>query len=325
MNNSLLTNALYFMRTFFYSAVFAREHKILKAKKLYQKNAYWQLKSRFRSYYEEIRNLNIETFITPHWNVFNSELEKHFLPYPDFSFLRDYVVIKTMFMMRGGELLKKQIMFLEQNIPEDRLMEVLEEDYMGNPVLLNSKYLTSHNDIHHLFHLANYFKAINCPMDTIKTVVEWGGGYGNMAKMFKKYKMFNGTYIIVDTPLVSCLQWLYLASLLGESTVILMTAQGQRIVPGKINLVPVCFVKDVQMQADMFISTWALSESAMGAQTFVVNNNWFGAKHLLLAYHGQYNGQHNARLSLGGFDCTKDNELKINEINFLPGNYYAFK
>jgi len=57
------------------------------------------------------------------------------------------------------------------------------------------------------------------------------------------------------------------------------------ILDRRINLVSLPFLDTLNtMSPDLFVSTFALSESSQYAQEFVVSRNWFNAKHLLLAY-----------------------------------------
>jgi hypothetical protein len=84
-----------------------------------------------------------------------------FLP---FAFLIHATVMPTMFMTAGGRWLREQLTFLEQTIPSDRLRTLLEEDYVGEPLLSSAKYLTSHDSIHTLYHLVRFFETIRCDL-----------------------------------------------------------------------------------------------------------------------------------------------------------------
>lgn len=70
-----------------------------------------------------------------------------------------------------------------------------------------------------------------------------------------------------------------------------------------------------------FISTWALSESSKYSQDYVVAHKWFSSKHILLAYQDS-----NEKL----LDADRVGKLAtdmgaiIEDIEFLPGNHYAF-
>jgi len=212
---------------------------------------------------------------------------------------------------------------LEKGFSEDRLKILLEEDYVGNPLIINSTYLTSHNSIHHLYHLIKFLEKTKSNLDEISTVVEWGGGYGNLAKIFRRLKSATHTYIIIDTPLFTSIQWLYLTATLGEENVNLLQNPEDIVHLGKINLIPICFVDHHQISADLFISTWALSESSQFSQDYVVAHEWFKSRHLLIAY----------QKSIADYlpDSDRVGTLAdvsgafIEEIDFLPGNYYAFR
>ena len=53
---------------------------------------------------------------------------------------------------------------------------------------------------------------------------------------------------------------------------------------GRINLLPVSLLHRHWLAPDLFLSTWALSESSRHAQEHVVQRGWFGARRLLLGY-----------------------------------------
>jgi hypothetical protein len=187
---------------------------------------------------------------------------------------------------------------------------------------LNSTYLTSHNSIHHLFHLFRFLDKTHCDLDQIDTIVEWGGGYGNMAKIFERLKSTPSTYIIIDIPLFSCIQWLYLTTILGEENVHLLQNAEDTICSQKINLMPICFLGHYKINADLFISTWALSESSKYSQDYVVAHEWFNSKHILLAYQESNKDLPDAD-RVG--KLAKSIGAVIEDIEFLPGNHYAFR
>ena len=75
-------------------------------------------------------------------------------------------------------------------------------------------------------------------------------------------------------------------------------------------------------KADIFISTWALSESSKFSQDYVVEKRWFGAKHLMFAYQ-----KSNRRLPdaqrLGRL--AKMDGATILPVSLIQNNYYAFR
>jgi len=287
-----------------------------------QATTFYALRRKFPDIYNRLKNYNVARFITPLWENYNKKLEKAFLPYPPFSFLRNPVIMNTMFVAADGKWLRKELDFLETKISKNKLKTLLQEDYVGDPLLLNLTYLTSHNSIHHLYHLFRFFGKTRCNLDQIDTVVEWGGGYGNMAKIFKRLKPTPFTYIIIDTPLFSCIQWLYLATVLGIENVHLLQNSEDTIHTEKINFVPLCFVSYHKISTDLFISTWALSESSRYSQDYVVAHKWFDSKHILLAYQDSCRQLPDAD-RVGKLAASIGAAME--DIEFLPGNHYAFR
>lgn len=184
----------------------------------------------------------------------------------------------------GGKTLRNQLNYLEQILSKDKLKAILQEDYVGNPLLFDFAYTTSHNSVDHLFHFYRYMKRTKNKLNRMKSIVEWGGGYGGMAKIFQRLKSTPKSYHIIDIPLVSCIQWLYLTTIFGDENVNLLSTPEDVILDGKINLIPLCFLDNHKIKADLFISTWALSESSQFSQDYVDSLNWFNSKHFLLVY-----------------------------------------
>jgi len=296
-------------------------HRQLARDKRDQRAVFEALVPRVGPLYQKLRAYDIGRYTTPGWVRFNAKLERALLPTPLFAFLRNPTIMYTMFVTAGGRPLATELAHLERWVPPERLQMLLAEDYVGAPVLLNARYRTSHNTIHHLYHLAKFVDRTGHRLETVDTVVEWGGGYGNLAKLFLRWHTGRPTYLIIDTPLLSCLQWLYLATILGEDRVVLLDTPGAALRPGLVNLIPVSLVETVSVAADLFISTWALNESSAYAQDVVIGRDWFGARRLLLAYHERYAGLPDAERAV---TAAKARGALIEDIPFLPGNHYAF-
>ena len=286
-----------------------------------QKSKFETLKNWCSQYYIYLSGQSVSDFTTSLWENYKKKLEEIILPSPRFSFLRDRVIRETMFVMAGGKWIKEELGFLEKSFSREKLTKVLEEDYIGNPILINSTYLTSHTSIHHLYHFAQFQEKTKNNLESITSVIEWGGGYGNMAKILKRIAPMV-TFTIIDLPVMSCLQWLYLATVFGEDKVNMLTNPKNEIEKGKINILPLSFLKNRELNAELFIATWSLSESSRYAQDYVVSQNFFGAKHLLLSY--QKSGQGLPDAGRVG-EIAKNRGAVIFPINFLPGSYYAFK
>ncbi len=150
----------------------------------------------------------------------------------------------------------------------------------------------------------------------IGRVVEWGGGYGNFVKLFRRLHGRAPTDVIVDTPLFSSVQWLYLSSIFGREEVELIAGEDTPIADGKINLVPITAIEQLTPTADLFFSTWALDESTAAARRYVTDRQWFAAPHLLL---GMHDGEPLIRAACdGGAKC-----LPVR--SFMPHQNYVFR
>lgn len=229
---------------------------------------------------EASRHRAPDGFVVPAWEAFMRSAEAALLPKPRMDFLRLPVVRDTMHHSSGGEAMREQLHKVLEVFGPERAAAALLEDTVGSPTLLESKWLTSHNTILHLYHMARYVEATGASLDDLRTVVEWGGGYGNFAKVMARVSPVERTYVIVDLPIFSCLQHAYLKATLGDAAVHMVT-ESEGVKEGRVNTVPLGLVDRVP-QCDLFVSTWALTESAGPAQQHVVQKDWFGASRLLI-------------------------------------------
>jgi len=285
-----------------------------------QKIRFESLKKNLPDVYYNLKKNDFDRFITSFWKVQNDKLEKDFIPEIPFSFLKNPVITQTMFVNSGTKWRKSELKFLEKLYSKRKLKMLLMEDFVGEPPLQNIKFFTSYNSIHHLHHIKKFFVKTGCDLKNLTTVIEWGGGYGNLAKIFDRLADNKKTYIIIDTPLMSCLQWLYLATILGLKKVNFIKDLNEKIEFGKINILPICFIDQFKLKADLFISTWALTESSTYSQEYVLKFNWFDSKHILLGY----NDRSTHFPDIIKREIANRREFINEEIDFIPGNRYAF-
>ena len=222
-------------------------------------------------------------FEHPQWRIFSDTLQRYFLSEFSAGFLRHPLIRRTMFLAKGGAWQSAQLGFLRSRRSDAELEQLLRETMLGRPLITERDMLTSHNTIHHLYHLTKYEDRTLRSIDQFGSVVEFGGGYGNMARLVRKLSPAV-RYTIVDLPLFSCIQYVYLATLLGKDAVNLAREPRAVIREGMINLVPTPYIDMVPDDAGLFLSTWALSECTAAAQEYVASRNFFGASGLLLAY-----------------------------------------
>lgn len=260
---------------------------------------------------------------SPFWEQINRSIEQVFLPRPPFDFLQHATIQYTMFVTAGGSWMRQQLVFLLKAVPNQSfLRDLLEEDYVGRPILLNGKYVTSHNTIHHAYHLFRYQTETGTQLARLGTIIEWGGGYGNLAKLVRRLNP-EATYILIDTTLFSCIQWLYLTTVLAPEEVHLVRSPASTLQSGKINILPVSFVRNYAPRCELLISTWGLSESSQLAMDYVVGEKFFHAAKLLLAFKQESELFPNAERIREMAQAWGAAIVPV--IDCLPGQYYAMK
>ncbi|MEK7568567.1 MAG: putative sugar O-methyltransferase [Patescibacteria group bacterium] len=291
-------------------------------------------KKDFEVIYSEMKNLylvnkdnyDFSEFIVPQWNKNMLEIEKYFSNNFSFSFLNHQVIKATMFMYTHSEWKNIQKELISTYLTRNKAKEILREYNIGKPLLNDIGYVTSGNNIHHLYHLIKFFKETETNSSNINTVVEVGGGYGNMSKIYKKMNK-ESTYIIIDIPIFSYIQAVYLKTIFGREAVHIVHNNKIYIKKGSINVIPLnkkIFgeISKIISGVDLFISTWALSESNEAMQSYVKSIDYFKAKYLLLAY------QKSADTFAFAEDIKNVTEIydKIydEETEYVKDNYYLF-
>ncbi len=218
------------------------------------------------------------------WSTWEREILEAFRSGVPHAFLTQRRIRETMVFERVSHLQERASAVVEAFGPE-RARLLLREDAIGRPRIVEGTFLTSANRAHHAYHLANYKARTGRDPWGCEGVVEWGGGYGDMARLFRRLAP-GLTYVIVDLAPLLALQWVYLGSLEGADACHLVTAAAPAIVPGKVNLVESALVtrEIVVPAADLFLSTWAATESPPAAQAFLADRRFFAARRILLAY-----------------------------------------
>ena len=120
------------------------------------------------------------------------------------------------------------------------------------------------------------------------------------------------------------LQFVYLGSLEGEEACHLVTADAPLLVPGRVNLIESGLVTRgvVEPRGELFLSTWAATESPREAQDFIPNSGFFAASRLLLAYLRADGAGLRAALELAG---SERREVLALTHEGYEGHEYAFR
>lgn len=277
-------------------------------------------------YLENKNKYDFLEFIEPQWHKNMLEIEQYFLNDFSFSFLNYPVIKRTMFMYTFKNWKDIQKKLISEYFTKDQVKKILREYSLGRPLLNDAEYVTSGNNIHHLYHLVKFFKETNTSVENFNTIVEVGGGYGNLAKICKNLNK-EVTYIIIDIPIFSYIQAVYLKTILGKDSVHIVHNNEVIIKKGLINIIPLDKnilgkLNELIVSVDLFVSTWALSESNEVMQNYIRSVDYFKAKYILLAYQKSDSSFHFAE---DVKNITENyNKVFNEETEYVSDSYYLF-
>ncbi len=301
--------------TKFFNANNSEEEKIFQKNYLFFKKNYLKQKN-------NLKKLS-STFLLRDWAEFEKKIEKYFLNNLAINFLSHPMIKNTMFIKPKWH--KLQLNYLEKKYSSKKLKNYLCENKIGHPLICNLKYKTSANSVHHLNHLSLFEDKTKYNLKNIKNIVEWGGGYGNMAKILLRIKP-KITYNIIDLPIFIFIQAIYLSCIIGRDKINIVTEKNPIIKNNLINLIPLNkkILNNIDFhKPDIFISTWALSESNDFSQNLVERLDYFNSKNLLIAHQTT-----SSSMPYASNIVNKINKFDIlyhKKINYINGeNYYLF-
>ena len=291
-----------------------------------QEARFLALSPRFRGVRDQLaRSVNPSHAAAPNafaWGDWERSIAERFNGGLPVDFLHDPTLAHTMVFgatARLGERLARVRAAFPGGVADDLLLE----DAIGRPTICDRATMTSANRAHHAYHLATHAMVTGRPLFGAKFIVEWGGGYGNLARIVRRMDR-SVTYVILDLPALGAVQWAYLSALEGEDAVHLVTADDPTIAPGKVNLAASSFALDhlPTLRADAFVSTWALTESPPALQQAVIERDFFGAEQVLVAY--TLDGNNAVREPLAARGCVQ-RPISILAREGLLSNEYALR
>ena len=240
------------------------------------------------------------------WSKFSQRIKAEVLHKPNFGFFRAPVIMETMTGL-SYKIPHKALIDNIERVFGTKSSELLNEDAVGEALLLRDcKYKTSMNRIVHCYQASRITEIVDLK-ENVK-IIEWGGGYGGLCRVVRKINPV-ASYVMVDLPCSIALQYLYLNTIMPDGAVEIFDGKG--IAEGKVTLVPSTRLNEIPKtySADVFISSWALSESSREAQKVVSDLQFFGAKTGLLIHQHSSDGHPHAdaaaEIFQNNFICTK--------------------
>lgn len=251
------------------------------------------------------------------WQQNISALESYFVNAMDENFLSNKVINGTM-VFSNREAHKLELKSISETLGKKVVEEVISKNLNEAFLSGKSRRSTLINSAHHLYHLAQFEQRTGKKISSFESVVEFGGGYGNMVRIIRNMAL-GTTYSIVDLLLFSCIQYAFLSTVAGNGQVAFCGENASD--NAKILLHPLfCTNPTTSLRGELFLSTWALSESTRATYEWVVACDWFGANSLLLAYNDHWKpwqvGELEQSLENNGWRVIKET------IPFLPESFY---
>ena len=208
------------------------------------------------------------------WKAKSRALREYLLgdPVEDFLF---HPVIKTS-MVRKLQLTNPELEYILYHAHADTRKALLgfKETYVGGLSKSVHDINCSGNSLAAMYYLA---RAMDFYGGKINTIVEFGGGFGSLAAL-AKLTMPSITYVIIDLPEVCAIQSLYLKKIMPEMVKVHYEVP-RSFERGLIHLVPAYLINKISLdEVDLFISTFAITESTLFAQQCVAQQaNFFNA------------------------------------------------
>lgn len=181
----------------------------------------------------------------------------------------------------------------------------LEEDSFGKPTPYSLYPKGSGNLLFHaysLLQLANFISEFN--VKNLKSIYEFGGGYGSFCRMLHKMG-FVGEYTIYDLPVFSKLQGIFLKNV--------------GLADKKISLIS-DWPEETEINADLFVAMWSISESPIELRDKILS--MVKSKYILITYREEWLGFDNVTY----FKKFKEDRLNYTwidyTISYLPTDHY---
>ena len=255
--------------------------------------------------------------------IFSSETLKLILDKKLENFLKNSFIQK-MFFVHNRYFLKSYLDEMRMTTNWKYWRNILIENNIGSPIRYFLEPFTSGNKIFQTFHLKKYqdFSEIN--LNDHEIILEFGGGYGNMASIFKKKINKKCKYIIFDTPEVNLLQFYYLKrnnisvslnKVVSNNNVILLSSYKHLEV----------LLKKLKSKKKLFIANWSLSETPLQFRKkfkFIFSDFDFQ----LISFQSQFEDINNLKYfkKLNNYNLKLKRNSTIVPVKKLSSNFYLF-
>ena len=200
---------------------------------------------------------------------------------------------------------------------------IIKEDTIGNPVRYFLYPISSGNKIHQAYHLKKFMEFSKIKLENFDNIVEFGGGYGVMAKMLltvnKEIK-----YYIFDTPEVNLLQYYYLKRS-GFEVGFKFNSNKKIILINDYLILKKIILNIDKRKKNLFIANWSFSEinNSLRAKLDFIKKK---IDYQIIAYQEKFENINNKIYfeKLNKFNLRMGRYSKIIEMVHKKNNYYLF-
>jgi len=247
---------------------------------------------------EKIENINKNIPLgTSSWENNRKEIRRAILEDNIMDFINWNVIQKTMFF----EAPRTEY---EDVLKNEQLIKAIGESQIGNPKSYFLDSTTSGNLIHHAYSISQMLK--RCNLDSFDKIIEFGGGYGSMCRLFRNMK-YSGKYVIFDLPEFLALQEYYIGSINTKYL-------NNTIFTGDMHS-----LKDNESNS-LFIATWSFSEMPLELREDLLK--YLNFSFCIIAFQSEFDGIDNIKYFTEFKNKYPEIEFKINPIDHLNGHYY---
>jgi hypothetical protein len=248
--------------------------------------------------------------------IFNKKLTDILLSKKLNSFLR-IQFIQKMFFVHNRLFIFRQLRELKASSNWKLYKKLIVEDNAGNPLRYIFYPISSGNRINQVYHLHILYKTFQVNFNKIKNVLEIGGGYGCLARIFS---LLNKSikYFIFDTILVNLLQYYYLR---------LLNLKISFSLKKNFNYFLINNLKDLKFSnknysIDIFIANWSLSEFPLKYRNQFVKFI-LKSKLILISFQERFENINNLKyFSYLKIKMSKKFIIKIIKNDYYFGNYF---
>jgi hypothetical protein len=245
-------------------------------------------------------NINLGT-----WENFTNQIKNHLENDDINNFMRWPIINRT--MIAGIDL--TEFNQLQESKYWDKWSSKLDETSL-KPNSYSLFPSSSTNNMHHAYSLNVMMEYFNYELNQFDTVIEFGGGYGNTCRLFKKWEHI-GQYNIYDIPELVKIQKNYLKK--------------NNVIEGVNYLEGLDVMNDFDDNS-LFLGLWSISETPIYERDKMLTNlKFYNCKNIFIAMGGSFYDENNLKWINEEIIPKLDSlgyEYKLDEIKHINGMYY---